>query len=261
MNVVILCAGFATRMYPLTENFPKPLLEVAGKPVLDYLIEQVVVLPAIESIHIVSNAKFYDHFLSWCHKGRETGQFAGIPVHIHNDGCLDNENRLGAAADLLLGIQKTAKPGKLLVTGGDNIFRFSLKPLWEAFSVSDHHLILSLAEKNLQKLQKTGVLEIADDGRVVRLHEKPDQPPSTWISPPLYFFQPSVRSTLKNFLKTPGNHDAPGYFIDYLCQQETVHAFQLNSKRFDIGNMESYHEADKLLRCSLKHNQSGISSD
>jgi len=92
MNAVILCAGFATRMYPLTKDFPKPLLKVVGRPVLDYLIDQVVTLPDIQSIHIVSNAKFFDHFVRW-YDERQAGKiFKGISVHIHNDGCADNKN-------------------------------------------------------------------------------------------------------------------------------------------------------------------------
>ncbi len=248
MNAVILCAGFATRMYPLTKNFPKPLLEVAGKPVIDYLMEQVVTLPEIESVHIISNSKFCHHFTHWCSEKKKEGLFGGISVIIHNDGSVDNESRLGAAGDLFLALQKIGRPGKILVSGGDNIYRFSIKPLWKIFLENEGHCIPALVETELEKLQKTGVLEIGKNDRVIRLHEKPVEPPSTWTSPPLYFFEPSIWSVLENFLKTEANHDAPGYFIDYLCRQETVQAVKLNSTRLDIGSVQSYYQADRELR-------------
>jgi len=248
MNAVILCAGFATRMFPLTRDFPKPLLKVAGRPVLDYLMEQIVVLPDIQSVHIVSNAKFYKHFVHWHGERQAGGIFAETSVHIHNDGSTDNTNRLGAAGDLQLALQRIDTPGRVLVTGGDNIYRFPLKPLCKTFLQNTHHYIVALVETELAKLQKTGVLEIGEDNRVLGLQEKPDKPIGTWICPPLYFFQPSVWSKLNHFLETEGNHDAPGYFIDYLCRQEAVQAFKLDFKRFDIGSVESYFEADRQLR-------------
>ncbi len=248
MNAVILCAGFATRMYPLTKDFPKPLLKVAGRPVLDYLIEQIVALPSIQSIHIVSNAKFFDHFVRWHEERLAGGIFGGISVYIHNDGSSDNENRLGAAADLQLGLKMIGRPGKVLVSGGDNIYQFPITPLYKIFLQNRQHYIVALAETELAKLQKTGVLEIGENDRVIRLHEKPVHPLTTWICPPLYFFQPSLWPKLDSFLETPGNHDAPGYFIDYLCRQESVHAFKLHSKRLDIGSVALYQEADRQLR-------------
>lgn len=253
MNAVILCAGFGTRMYPLTKNFPKPLLEVADKPVIDYLMEQIIALPGIKSVHIVSNAKFFHHFTRWCSQGEKEGVFNGVAVRIHNDGSIDNGSRLGAAGDLFLGLQKIDRPGRVLVSGGDNIYQFPIKPLWETFLENNNHCIPVLIETEVEKLQKTGVLEIGENDRVIRLHEKPAKPPSTWTSPPLYFFEPSIWSVLENFLKTPGNHDAPGYFIDYLCQQETVQALKLNSTRLDIGSMQAYHQADKQLRQNPIH--------
>lgn len=248
MNAVVLCAGFATRMYPLTKNFPKPLLEVGGKPVLDYLMEQIVLLPGIQAVHLVSNGKFIDHFLQWHQTGKARGDFGDTPIHIHNDGCVDNQSRLGAAGDLLLALREIGSPGRVLVSGGDNIYQFSLLPLWEQFLASRHHCIPALRETEREKLQKTGVLELNDDDRVLRLHEKPTTPPSTWTCPPLYFLQPSIWCILESFLQTHGNHDAPGYLIDHLCRSEVVQALKLNAKRLDIGCLQTYRQADRLLR-------------
>lgn len=251
MNAVILCAGYATRMYPLTKNFPKPLLKIADRPVLDYLIDQIICLPSIQSIHVVCNARFYDHFVSWQKDHDHRGTFGKISVRLHNDGSTENNNRLGASADLQLALKSLDAPDKILVSGGDNIYQFPLKPLWETFLQKKHHYIVGINEKKRENLKNTGILEIDNNGRVLRLHEKPDQPISNVICPPLYFFQASVWPQLDNFLATTGIKDAPGYFIDYLCQQEPVDAFQLNASRLDIGSLEAYLQADRQMRQKL----------
>ena len=246
MNGIILCAGFATRMYPLTKNFPKPLLKVGGKPVLDYLIDQLREIPELENVYIISNAKFIDHFRSW-HQEKSSAGEPGFSIEIINDETTGNNNRLGAVGDLMLGLKQAGGGSPLLVSGGDNIYQFSLKPLYEAFQSGNEHCIVTLEETDPNRLQKTGVLELSDDERVIRLHEKPDNPLSTWTSPPLYFLKPDVISQLESFLKTPGNHDALGYFIDYLAGQKTVRAIKAGGIRLDIGSMESYRAADELL--------------
>jgi len=248
MIAVILCAGFATRMYPLTENFPKPLLTVAGRPVLDFLMDQIVDLPRVQAIHIVSNAKFFDHFCRWHSAWEASGALGEMTVQIHNDGAADNENRLGAAADLQFALNTIDRPSRVLVSAGDNIFRFPIKPLWKKFLRSHHHHIVALPETNREKLPETGVLELGEKDRVLRLHEKPKLPPSTWICPPLYFFQPSLWSQIESFLRTAGNHDAPGHFIDYLCQREAVDALRFKAARLDIGSLDSYQAADRQLQ-------------
>lgn len=248
MKAVILCAGFATRMYPLTKGFPKPLLPVADRPVLDYLLDQITTLAEITAVHIVSNARFFEHFKRWHDDRVRCKSFPGVTIHIHNNGATGSEGRLGAAADLQLALRMIGQPGRVLVTGGDNIYRFDLKPLWEHFLQGRHHRIVALAETRREKLLKTGVLELGEKDLVLRLHEKPARPPSTWICPPLYFFRSSLWPRLDSFLMTSGNHDAPGHFIDYLCQQESVKAFCLQSQRLDIGSIESYHDADRQMR-------------
>jgi glucose-1-phosphate thymidylyltransferase len=248
MNAVLLCAGFATRMYPLTRDFPKPLLKVADRPVLDYLMEQIVGLQSISTVHLVSNARFYDQFCRWrdAQHQRETG--GGVDIHIHNDGCMDNEARLGAAGDLALTLKMIGTPGKILVSGGDNIYQFALAPLWSEFLRGDEHRVLALAADDEENLKKTGVLEFGRNDRVVRLHEKPQTPPSRWTCPPLYFFQASVWEELDDFLETAADHDAPGHFIDFLCTHSRVRGFRLQERRFDIGSLESWQQADRLLR-------------
>ncbi len=251
MNAVLLCAGFATRMYPLTRDFPKPLLKVAGRPVLDYLMEQLSGLAAISTVHLVSNARFYGHFCNWRDGHLQNRTYGSLNIEIHNDGCMDNDSRLGAAGDLALALKMIGTPDKIFVSGGDNIYRFALQPLWRSFLQGQEHRVVALAESELKNLRKTGVLEFGDDETVLRLHEKPERPPSTWTCPPLYFFQPTVWTELDRFLVRSTDYDAPGHFIDFLCRESRVKGFKLEAGRLDIGSLESYRQADQLLTREL----------
>jgi glucose-1-phosphate thymidylyltransferase len=248
MIAIVLCAGFATRMYPLTINFPKPLLKVAGRPVIDYLMDQLVELPGLEAIYLVSNGKFYSHFAEWKRRRQHNDRERSPVVELLNDGAMDNDHRLGASADFQLVIKTIPQPTRVMVTAGDNIYRFSIRPLWEQFLQSDRHCIVALPETDRKKLKKTGVLKLATDDRVIRLFEKPAHPSSSWFCPPLYFFQSTVSRRLDEFLKRPASGDAPGYFIDFLCRKDPVYAFRLNASRLDIGSIETYRAADHDLR-------------
>ncbi len=248
MNAVLLCAGFATRMAPLTENVPKPLLPVAGRPVIDYLMDRLVALPQLTHVHIVTNHKFFNHFSHWRRQWMHSNRTGIAAIDIHDDGATANENRLGAAADLHWVLKRIGSSSQVVVSAGDNIYRFEFGPLWQQFLRDDHHRIVALPESDRRRLKKTGVLQLGADDRVLQLMEKPQQPLSEWICPPLYFFQPSVTAQLDAFLATAENRDAPGHFIAHLCREQPVYAFRLNASRLDIGSIDSYREADRLLR-------------
>jgi glucose-1-phosphate thymidylyltransferase len=248
MIAILLCAGFATRMYPLTADFPKPLLPVANKPVIDYLIDQIVLLPEIESIHLVTNAKFFDHFVQWRqarlrHQGSDRIEYV-----IHNDGALTPGNRLGACADLQLAFRRSSCSGPVLVSAADNIYLFGIGDLWKRFLTGKYHSIVALVEDNEEILKRSGIPIFGEENRVKRLLEKPLSPPSSWLCPPLYFFKNSAREVLDRFLESHGFVDAPGHFIDYLCRKEVVNAFKLDGRRMDIGSPKTYRKADRFLR-------------
>jgi glucose-1-phosphate thymidylyltransferase len=234
-------------MYPLTRDFPKPLLPVAGKPVLDYIMEQLVDLRDLRGIHVVTNAKFFAVFNSWRRGWSRVLKPKKVGIAVHNDGSTTNENRLGPAADLQFVLQRIPEPSRILVAAGDNIFRFSLEPLWERFLNSDHHYIMTLRETDTDKLKKTGVPILSKDDRVLRLFEKPQQPPSSWACPLLHFFQATVWPRLDEFISTAKKRSDKDYFIDFLCQKENLYAFKLNAPRLNIGSIESYHEAQACL--------------
>ena len=252
MIAVILCAGFATRMYPLTRDLPKALLPVADRPVIDYLMDQLVELPGLQAVHIVSNARFFNQFEEWREHCLNGLPRSTLHIELHNDGATANENRLGASVDLQLVLSRTSHASRALVSAGDNIYRFSIKSLWQKHLQSRHHYVVALPETDTEKLKKTGVLELNAQDRVIRQHEKPDRPQSPWSCPPLYFLQTSARSRLDAFLESSEDYDAPGHFIDYLCRKDIVYAFKLHASRLDIGSMDSYREADRKMRAELR---------
>ena len=247
MIAVMLCAGFGTRLYPLTKDFPKPLLPVVNRPVLDYLMDQILPLSGLHAVHIVSNHKFINHYRDWRQSRIGCGDPENVSIELHDDGVTTNADRLGAAADLRLVLKRISKPSRVLVSAGDNIYHFPIKPLWEEFVNSTRHYAVALHETDPAKLRRTGVLELGKNDAVQRLWEKPQDPPSTWSCPPLYFLQPSAWQVLDEFVEKGVNLDAPGHFIDYLCQAESVSAFKLNASRLDIGSVETYRKANQML--------------
>ena len=248
MIAILLGAGYATRMYPLTQNFPKPLLPVADKPVIDYLMEQMITLPGLDEIHLVSNGRYFAFFETWKRIWSAGLKRAKINFTLHNDGSSTNANRLGAVADLQFVCQRIASNAKMLVAATDIIFRFPLLPLWQQFLASNLHRVIALPENDQTRLKRTGVLEFEENNRVSRVYEKPEEPPSAWACPALYFLQPSARRRLDEFVDNSDTPDELGHFIDFLCQKEIVYAFKLNSSHLDIGNLDDYRQADVLLR-------------
>lgn len=248
MIAILLCAGFATRMYPLTAGFPKPLLPVAERAVLDYLVDQIAALPDMDGIHVVTNAKFAAHFLHWRKSRLNRTESVHLNIIVHNNGASTAERRLGACVDLQLAFRHSSTTGPVLVSAGDNIYLFSVQELWDRFVSGKDHRIVALAEDNDEILKRSGVPVFGDNDRVMRLLEKPVHPPSGWLCPPLYFLRSSARVVLDEFLESCGPVDALGYFIDYLCRKERVTAMRLDARRLDIGSPESYREADRRMR-------------
>lgn len=248
MIAILLCAGYATRMHPITRDFPKHLLPVAGRPAIDYTLEQIFDLRDIREVHVVTNAKFFHTFENWQQGWSKKLGREKVEIKIYNDGSDTNENRLGPAGDLRFVLEKIHRPSRILVAGGDNIFRFRLKPLWEHFLKSHHHYIIALSETDKDKLTHTGVPVFGRGDRVLRLYEKPKEPPSCWAHPQLYFFMPSVWSRLAEFHQKGQRRGEQAHFIDFLCRRENVYAFKLNASRLDIGTISSYYEADACLR-------------
>lgn len=247
MIAIILCAGFATRMHPLTENFPKPLLEVGGKPVLDHLTEQIMEFGGLESIYVVTNNRFFPVFLAWAEKREKRIAGKGVSLHIYNDGADKPAERLGAAGDLAFVLNSINEVDGALVAAGDNIFTFSLKPYWEMFVSGDKSYVLAVRTEDRERLKRTGVLELGEENRVTAFHEKPERPPSEYACPALYFLKPEALALIDEYLSSPEAADDIGLYVSYLAVRSGLYAHVVEGDTIDIGSIESYEKAKSVF--------------
>ncbi len=231
MKCVILAAGYATRLYPLTENFPKPLLKVQDKAILDWLLDDTG--DSADQYIVISNHRFAHHFESWA---------AGRPesIVVLDDGTESNETRLGAVRDIQFAIEALGLQDDLLVIAGDNLLDFSLRSFIRYAQEKQTTCIMRYWEANEEKLHHCGVAVVDDDGLVLEMEEKPTEPKSHWCTPPFYFYKASDVPLVKQGIEAGCGVDAPGSFIAWLSTQTAVHAYEMPGKRYDIGNLESY---------------------
>lgn len=233
MKCLILAAGYATRLYPLTENFPKPLLKVGDKAILDWLLEDIDRSGAVDGYVVISNHKFAEHFQTWA---------AGhaLPITVLDDGTQSNETRLGAVRDVQFAIERLRLSDDLLVIAGDNLLDFSLAGFISYFREKHTTVVMRYWEASEAKLHKTGVAVVDDEDRIIDMEEKPAEPKSHWCTPPFYIYKSTDVGLVKVGIESGCGVDAPGSFIAWLSAQTPVHAYLMPGKRYDIGNLESY---------------------
>ena len=239
MKCLILAAGYATRLYPLTENFPKPLLEVAGKPILDWLIDDMDKTGLVDEYIIISNHKFAHIFEEWAVKSDR--------IRVLDDGTISNETRLGAVRDIQFAMDQLQLDDDLLVMAGDNLLDFSLGDFVRYAADRKATCVMRYYEAEDMKLRKSGVLEIDETDRVLTMEEKPAQPKSHWCCPAFYCYTREDSHRITEAIENGCGVDAPGSFIAWLCGQTTVYAWEMPGRRYDIGNLESYEDVKKTF--------------
>lgn len=244
MKCLILAAGYATRLYPLTENFPKPLLEVAGKPILDWLIDDMASTGMVEEYIVISNHKFASIFQQWANSKRST---LNAQLSILDDGTMSNETRLGAVKDIQFAIEQLHLDDDLLVMAGDNLLDFSLGEFMRYGKAKGATCVMRYYEANEAKLHKTGVIEIDENDGILSFEEKPAQPKSHWCVPAFYYYTKEDSHLINKGIESGCGTDAPGSFIAWLCGQTKVYAWEMPGRRYDIGNLESYEEVKKTF--------------
>lgn len=233
MKCVILAAGYATRLYPLTENFPKPLLEVQGKSILDWLIDDIDSLGEVNEYVVISNHKFAAHFQQWAQKKSQK-------VTVVDDGTSTNETRLGAVKDIQFAVDKLGLDDDLLVIAGDNLLDFSLTEFIRYAKEKHTTCLMRYFEPDDKRLTKCGVVEVDEADAILSMEEKPQNPKTHWCCPPFYFYTRQDVTLVQKGIEAGCGTDAPGSFIAWLCTQTPVHAMEMPGKRYDIGNLESY---------------------
>ncbi len=266
MKCLILAAGYATRLYPLTENFPKPLLEVAGKPILDWLIDDMNKTGLIDEYIVISNHKFAPIFNEWSKvksqkipeqssptrslskvKGqKQPSSFvlrpSSLDIVVLDDGTSSNATRLGAVKDIDFAIDKLKLDDDLLVMAGDNLLDFSLEGFIRYAKEKNATCVMRYYEADEARLHKTGVAEIDTDGRILSMEEKPANPKSHWCIPAFYYYTREDARLIKKGIASGCGIDAPGSFIAWLSTQTPVYTYEMPGKRYDIGTLESYEQ-------------------
>lgn len=238
MKCLILAAGYATRLYPLTENFPKPLLEVGDKTILDWLIDDIDSFGLVDEYIVISNHKFAHHFDKWAKWKKEK-------ITVVDDGTESNETRLGAVRDIQFAIDELNIDDDMLVIAGDNLLDFSLTKFIRYAKEKNSACIMRYYEPSEQKLTKCGVVTIDENDKILNMVEKPAQPETHWCCPPFYYYTKEAAKLIQKGIDGGCGVDAPGSFIAWLCKQVEVYAMEMPGKRYDIGNLESYEKVQK----------------
>lgn len=235
MKCLILAAGYATRLYPLTKNFPKPLLKVGDKTILDWLLDDIDASGEVDEYVVISNHKYASHFKAWAREKAYT-------ITVVDDGTSSNETRLGAVRDIQFAIDSLHLDSDMLIVAGDNVLDFSLKSFIEYAKGKRSSCIMRYYEANPEKLKKCGVVQIDQSDRILFMEEKPDEPKSNWCCPPFYYYTKEDSKKIEEGIKAGCGIDAPGSYIAWLCQENSVYAMEMPGKRYDIGNLESYEQ-------------------
>ncbi len=238
MKCLVLAAGYATRLYPLTENFPKPLLKVKNKAILDWIIDDIESLNIVDEYVVISNHKYAYHFEEWA-------KLKSPKITVVDDGTTSNETRLGAVKDIDFAISKLNIDDDILVVAGDNLLDFSLAKFIKYAKNKKTSSIMRYYEGNILKLQKCGVVEIDSNDKIISMEEKPKEPKSNWCCPPFYYYIKDDVKFVKKGIESGCGVDAPGSFIAWLSSQTTVHAMEMPGSRYDIGNLESYNKVQE----------------
>lgn len=245
MKVIILCAGYATRLYPLTENQPKPLLPVGGKAIVEWILERVQEVRGIDRVDIVTNQKFSTHFEKWVQKVRYPW-----PVEVVNDHTTSNETRLGAIGDLAYVIKtKQINPCDLMIIAGDNFFDFDLVSFVDFGKKKRPHGIIAVYDVEDKELAKRyGLVKTAPDGKILEFQEKPPQPTTTLASSGIYWLPEEIWGLLDRYIASGHNTDQPGHYMRWLAENSGLFAFPLKGKWLDIGDIASYQKAQEIIK-------------
>lgn len=241
MKCLILAAGYATRLYPLTENFPKPLLKVGDKTILGWLVDDIDLSGEVDEYIVISNHKFAHHFEEWAATKPQN-------ITVVDDGTSTNETRLGAVKDIQFAIDTLHLDDDMLVIAGDNVLDFSLTKFVEYAKEKGTSAIMRYYEANDQKLLKTGVVTIDSDDRILLMTEKSPNPATHWCTPPFYFYTREDARLVQKGIESGCGTDAPGSYIAWLCTQTPVHAMEMPGSRYDIGNLASYEEVQRTYK-------------
>lgn len=238
MKNIVIAAGYATRLGELTKNFPKPLLKIGDNTILGRMLDDIDMIPEIDEHIIITNHKFAHIFEQW-----KLGTAYQKPITIIDDGTETNDTRLGAVCDLLFAMEKLGIDDDMLVVAADNLLFFSFKEFVDFANEKDTSCIMCHEQPSIEKLQRTGVVVLDNNNKVLNMEEKPEHPKSHWAVPPFYIYKKLDLKLIRHSVENGCGKDAPGNLAHYMVDRTIIHAWPMSAGRFDIGSLDTYYEA------------------
>jgi glucose-1-phosphate thymidylyltransferase len=245
MKVLILAAGYATRLYPMTLTRPKPLLDVAGKPMIEHVLDNIAPISGIDRVYVVTNAKFADQFQQWADNYRATK--AKLNFTIINDGSTDDSNKLGAIGDLNLVLTREKVDDDLIVVAGDNLFSQSVEEFGQFCRKKNAPVLAVYDVGNLEEIKKYNAITMDGEGRITFFEEKPKQPQSTVTGIALYYYPKSSLPLIKQYVAEGNNPDQPGRLVQWMYPRTPFYTWRVPGLWFDIGSKETLDEANQIF--------------
>ncbi|MCA9401221.1 MAG: nucleotidyltransferase family protein [Candidatus Omnitrophica bacterium] len=244
MKVLILAAGYGTRLKEIAKDLPKPLLPVNDKPLMEYIIERVEHINELNEIIVVTNNKFYSQFNDWAQSMRYD-----VPINVINDGSNSPEERLGSIGDIHFALKHAGIDEDLLIVGGDNLFDFDLKSYSEFAQVHRDSVTIGVFDiHNLEEAKLFGVVALDESQKITSFEEKPLRPKSSLIAMCFYYLPHTTFELMDNYLNSTEKTDKAGDYIKWLCQKIDVYGFKFSGKWYDIGSIEAYQDAQQNFR-------------
>jgi glucose-1-phosphate thymidylyltransferase len=249
MKVIILAAGYATRLYPLTLTQPKPLLPVAGKPMIEYVLDNLAPIGGLDRIYVVTNAKFAGHFQRWSDHYRATK--AKLEFTVVNDGSTDDSNKLGAIGDIHFVLTSQHLQDDIIVVAGDNLFSQELSGFGRCCREKQAPVLAVYDVGDLEQIKKFNAIDIEASGRITFFQEKPGQPTSTLTGIALYFYPKSALPLIHRYIAEGNNPDQPGRLIQWLYPRTPVYTWRVPGLWYDIGSKATLDEANRIFARSI----------
>ncbi len=245
MKAILLAAGYATRLQPLTDTVAKPLLPLARRPMVDYIYDKIAEVADVDAVHVVTNQKFTAGFEAWAegHGGR-------LPIHIHNDGTRTNADRLGAIGDIRFTVESGRLAGEdLLVLAGDNLFDYKLSDFAAYWRTKGEASALALYQcDDLELVKQYSIVELDKNDRITSFVEKPKNPTTNLVGTAMYIYHHEHVPLLDRYLGEGNSPDQPGNFVAWLHKRVPVYGYRFEGGWFDIGNHKELLNADNLMR-------------
>ena len=241
MKCILLCAGYATRLFPLTENFPKALLEIGHRPLLDYILDEVNTIDEVDKIYVITNDRYCKHFENWSNVKNNIK-----PIKVINDNTTSNDDRLGAIGDIMYVINKENISDDLLIIAGDNLFTYKLKDVINFYNQKKNTVVCAKKLDDIELLKRFAVAKVDNNDKIIDLEEKPEKPKSNLGVYATYIYPKEILKYFEIYKNEGNNMDSPGHFPQYLYNKEDIYVYKFDGECYDVGTHETLKEVNDL---------------